>query len=290
MDETPVWADMVSNTTVNKTGQKDVTLKTTGHEKVRVTVCLAAKADGTKLRPFIVFGGAKRESAALNNEYKNKCVVAPSANGWMNEQLTIQWCKEIVGSFAFRKRLLVWDTFEAHMTDEVKLSLKGMKVESALVPGGCTKYIQAPDVYWNKTFKGYVTEMYDEWLANGVHQFTEAGNMKPAPRRMVVEWIINAWQKLSKDLIIDSFKGCALNIKTDGSEDGKIHCFKENKPCEAGAELLKNQTMLLNDPLNEIDANPFDPTESDVEDANVSFNLLDEDADEDFDDDFVDVL
>ena len=192
MDETPVWADMVSNTTVNKTGQKDVILKTTGHEKVRVSVCLAAKADGTKLRPFIVFGGAKRESAALNKEYKTKCVVASSANGWMNEELTIQWCQEIVGSFAFRKRLLVWDTFEAHMTDKVKLSLKEMKVESALVPGGCTKYIQAPDVYWNKSFKGYITEMYDDWLANGVHQFTEAGNMKSAPRRMVVEWIINA--------------------------------------------------------------------------------------------------
>lgn len=32
MDETPVWADMVSSTTVNKTGQKDV--KSIGHKKV----------------------------------------------------------------------------------------------------------------------------------------------------------------------------------------------------------------------------------------------------------------
>ena len=62
---------------------------------------------------------------------------------------------------------------------------------------------------------------------------------------------------------------------------------KEKKPCEAGAELLKGQTVLLNDPLNEMDANPFeDPTDSDIEDANVFFNLLDEDAE---DDDFVDV-
>ena len=33
MDETPVWSDMVSETTVNTTGKKTITLKTTGHEK-----------------------------------------------------------------------------------------------------------------------------------------------------------------------------------------------------------------------------------------------------------------
>ena len=70
MDETPVWNDMVSSTTVDKTGSKDVPLKTTGHEKVRVSVCLAAKGDGTKLKPFEVFVGAKHESKALHEEYK----------------------------------------------------------------------------------------------------------------------------------------------------------------------------------------------------------------------------
>ena len=64
MDETPVWSDMVSETTVDTTGKKTVTLKSTGHEKSRVSVCLAAKADGTKLKPLVVFKQAKREVAA----------------------------------------------------------------------------------------------------------------------------------------------------------------------------------------------------------------------------------
>ena len=76
MDETAVWADMVANTTVDDIGTRSVSLKTTGHEKVRVSVCLSAKADGTKLKPMIVFGGAKRESKALNEEFKSRCVVA----------------------------------------------------------------------------------------------------------------------------------------------------------------------------------------------------------------------
>ena len=181
MDETPVWVDMVGNTTVNKTGAKDVVLKSTGNEKVRVTICLAAKADGTKLKPFIVFAGAKRESRLLDEDFKTKCVVTSSPNGWMNEEPTLEWCKQVVGTFAFRKRLLAWDSFEAHMTEPVKKKLKEMKVDSALIPGGCTKYIQAPDVYWNKPFKGFITESYDEWLANGAHQFTQ----RPVTRNLL---------------------------------------------------------------------------------------------------------
>ena len=51
----------------------------------KVSVCLAAKADGTKLKPFIVFPGAKRETKQLNEEFKNKCFVASSVYRWMNE-------------------------------------------------------------------------------------------------------------------------------------------------------------------------------------------------------------
>ena len=56
MDETAIWSDMLSGTTVESKGKKDIPLKTTGHEKVRVSVCLTAKADGTRLKPFIVWG------------------------------------------------------------------------------------------------------------------------------------------------------------------------------------------------------------------------------------------
>ena len=76
MDETAVWSDMVGNVTVDSTGTKDVPLKSTGNGKVKVSVCLTAKSDGTKSKPFVVFQGAKCEATALNEEFKNRCVVA----------------------------------------------------------------------------------------------------------------------------------------------------------------------------------------------------------------------
>ena len=53
-----------------------------------------------------------------------------------------------------------------HVLDSVKQELNRAKIDPVIVPGGCTKYIQAPDVSWNKPFKAKVTEKYDEWMAN----------------------------------------------------------------------------------------------------------------------------
>ena len=59
MDETLMWADMPSSTTITEKGSKTVPINSTGHEKYRLTVCLAARADGTKLLPLIVIPGKK---------------------------------------------------------------------------------------------------------------------------------------------------------------------------------------------------------------------------------------
>ena len=48
MDETAVWNNMVPEITVEATGAKDVPMKSTGHGKVLVSVCLiVAKLDET---------------------------------------------------------------------------------------------------------------------------------------------------------------------------------------------------------------------------------------------------
>ena len=115
MDETPVWDDMVSNTTVGRVGASSINLKTTGHEKVMVTVCLSARADGTKLKPFVAFRAAKRETKKLNENFRHKCIVTTSFNAWMNKELTLNWVKSVLGAFSFNRCLLAWDSYEYHM-------------------------------------------------------------------------------------------------------------------------------------------------------------------------------
>ena len=129
-----------------KSREKSIRLKTTGNGESKVSVCLAAKADGIKLKPFIVFPGAKRETKQLNEEFKNKCYVASSVNKWMNEDLTFDWVQGVLGIFSFTRRMLAWDSFKCHLTDSIKQDLAKAKIDPVIVPGGCTRYIQAFDV------------------------------------------------------------------------------------------------------------------------------------------------
>ena len=261
MDETPVWCNMISETTLDKSGKKTVTLKTTGHEKSRVSVVLAAKADGTKLKPMVAIKGAKREVAALNQEFKGRAVVATSANAWMDSELTKVWINSVLGSFSFNRRLLASDSYECHIEDTVTEALTSKKIDHIIVPGGCTKYIQAPDVSWNKPFKSSCTEKYDHWLSTvGIHEETASGNLKTPPRRAILQWILDSWAKMPADVIKKSFTTCTLNLPVDGSGDNNIHCLKEGQPCSSGKPVLKSQLGILSEP----ETNPFECTDSDV--------------------------
>ena len=77
MDEKSVWHKKISNNTVIDKGEKSVVLKTTGHVKSKVTVTLAVKAKGDKLKPYIVFSGHKRkfQNFKKDSTIKNRCYV-----------------------------------------------------------------------------------------------------------------------------------------------------------------------------------------------------------------------
>jgi hypothetical protein len=127
-------------------------MKTTGHEHSRYTVILSARADGVKLRPFVVFRGkGKRVESDLRSV--SGVVIRFSDNGWMNDSLTIDYVGTIVESIAFRNRLLIWDAYRCHISEAVTSELRRLKVHSVVVPGGCTKFVQAADVCWNAPFK-----------------------------------------------------------------------------------------------------------------------------------------
>ena len=68
-----------------------------------------------------------------------------------------------------------------------------------------------------------VSKNYDEWLSTvGINQLTEVGNMKSPTWKIIVEWIIKAWEKLDSELIVKSFITCGVNIPIDGSARMKI--------------------------------------------------------------------
>ncbi|XP_044028000.1 uncharacterized protein LOC122864529 [Siniperca chuatsi] len=277
MDETAVLFNMVSPTAIDTRGAKSVAPKTTRYEDSHLTVVLAAKADGTKLKPYIVFRKAAGEVKALQQQISS-AVISTSVNGWMNDALTADWLQSVVGKFNVNPRLLVWDSYRCHTGVATKAELKcGYNVTTAVIPGGCTKYIQPPAVMWNQPFKQSLQDAYDQWAAGDADkEYTAGGNLKVPARRLLVDWVVAAWDKLDKDMIRQSFKVCGLSVRTDGSEDDLILCFREGQPCAAGREALTQLRQRSRE--NRCEAAQEEEDEEEL--LNNEFAFLDDDDDE----------
>jgi hypothetical protein len=118
-DETPVFFYMPANTTVDTKGSNSVPVKTTGHEKLRITVMLSVPADGRKLTPFVILERKNLPKEKLPTGITFKC----SENGWMMEELMVKWQKEVwhrrPGALLKKRGMLVLDAFKGHLTEKV---------------------------------------------------------------------------------------------------------------------------------------------------------------------------
>ena len=77
------------------------------------------------------------------------------------------------------------------------------------------------------------TEQYNKRLVEeGINQEKLAENLKSLPRRVIVYWIMEAWNEITSDVIKKSFRMYALNLSTDWSEDNMINCFKNEMLCK----------------------------------------------------------
>uniref|UniRef100_A0A915LBV2 DDE-1 domain-containing protein n=1 Tax=Romanomermis culicivorax TaxID=13658 RepID=A0A915LBV2_ROMCU len=135
----------------------------------------------------------------------------------------------------------------------------------AIVPGGCTKYIQAPDVCWNKQ---NISEFYDKLLSTGEKELTKGGQMKVPNFDTVLCWIKDAWDSLSPDMIKKSFKIYGVN-NINGSEDALIKCFQPGQDCGDGCKMLEKII------------NKLKPEILDVEDGEEDENNIGSKKDED---------
>uniref|UniRef100_A0A915MZS3 HTH CENPB-type domain-containing protein n=1 Tax=Meloidogyne javanica TaxID=6303 RepID=A0A915MZS3_MELJA len=240
MDETAVWFDDPGGRCIESRGAKEVTVVTTGHEKMRITVCLSARSDGKKLTPYVLVKN-KRPIPRIVQEFKGKLIINWAGSIWMNDETTEDYLRKIIGNNVFgSRRLLVWDTFGSHKSQSTSKIMRELKLEPAYVPGGCTKFIQPPDISWNKPFKEKIRHFYGIWMTNGDRrEFTASGNPKPPSLDVVLDWVYRSWSELSKEVIVNSFLACGLSNPLDGSTDDKIACFKPDGPIgEKGLDVL----------------------------------------------------
>ncbi|CAG8447994.1 9949_t:CDS:2 [Diversispora eburnea] len=170
MDETPIFFDMVGNTTIEVKGSKTVEIRSTENNKNRFTCVLTVLADGTKLPPMVIF--------------KGKC-------------LPPNLPSEII-----KKSLLVLDSFKAHKTPQIKLAFKDENSNLAVTPGRLTSIVQPLDVCLNKPFKDRLRVKWCQWMAVGNFDLTKGGNIKKPGYNVICNWILEAWDSIPKEMVL----------------------------------------------------------------------------------------
>uniref|UniRef100_A0A915CYY7 DDE-1 domain-containing protein n=1 Tax=Ditylenchus dipsaci TaxID=166011 RepID=A0A915CYY7_9BILA len=159
--------------------------------------------------------------------------------------MTADYINRVFGSSMFGNRLLVWDAFRCHISESTKKRLHRQRLHTAVIPGGCTKFIQPADVSWNAPFKAKFQRLYNNWIANEDRmEWTANGNPRPPAMNVYLDWICEAWNAIPKEAIVKSFKDCGITNSYDGSEDYLIHAFKEHGPIAGGLQILSDARIL----------------------------------------------
>ena len=139
---------MPLDTTVNKKGDKSVTIRTGGNEKQRCTVMLCITADGIKLLPYVIL----KRKRIPKVDIKGVIVQAQEA-GWMDLSLVVDWIKRVwqrhSGALQNLNSMVVLDSFRGHMTEGVKTLLKKGKTDLVAIPSGLMSMLQPFDVCIN---------------------------------------------------------------------------------------------------------------------------------------------
>ena len=224
MDETPVTFDMPGNRTIAPVGDKTILVKTTGHEKTHFTVVLACMADGSRLKPMIIF---KRKTLPKGAKFNPGVIVRAHIKGWMDEAGVQEWLKHVwnvrSGALLWKRAMLVWDQFRAHLTDTVKESARQLKTDLCVIPGGLTSALQPLDVCLNKPFKDRLRKTWTEWMLSGNQQTTKGGHLKRPDITLICSWVKDAWESIPSEMIRRSFLKCGISNAMDGSEDDAVY-------------------------------------------------------------------
>ena len=132
-DETAVYFDYSCSLNVENKGVREVPVKTSGYDKLHVTVMLTARSDGFKCRPYILLKN-KRPIKEIVTKFKNTLHLCWAGRSFFNDDLTSEFLQKIVGFSMSGKPLLAWDSYRCHISAATKKQLKKLQINTAVIP------------------------------------------------------------------------------------------------------------------------------------------------------------
>ena len=217
MDQVPVCLSMHPNRTLNLQGARTVPVRCTSNSTSRFTASLTVCADGSKLKPFCIFKGAKNGRIATRefptNPVREQLTLVCQECAWQDEENMLQWIDATLVPHLQEKAggvqaVLFLDSFSAHWTDTVKARMEELEIQVHQVPGGCTGLVQPIDVGIGKPFKDRLRRKWFDWLVQGG---VDRAVFERPSREIATTWVAEAWESLPQDVVRSSWRKTDLS-------------------------------------------------------------------------------
>ena len=110
--------------------------------------------------------------------------------------------------------------FKGHFNsrNQATISHRSMKTDEVVVHAGETPQLQKLYVVVNRLFKGYLKQLYSEWLFGEDHVLNPAGRIKKLSVA-VCHWIITAWYDISPEVTVKNLQKYCISSTLDGTVD-----------------------------------------------------------------------
>lgn len=251
-DEVPIFFDISSSRTYDLKGKKEITVKSNKDQKLRTTVMLGITSDGSRLPPLIIF--KSRNKNPPPNQFPLQALVFHNRVGWITEFIFKFWLQQVIFNIDFEKTgvipYLIYDRCPVHIKSTVQEIIQEKKILHRLIPSGCTGFIQPIDTHVGKPFKDHLRTKHLYWfqhIGNTKDNLTPEGNIKAPASELVIQWILESFDELGRDSLVNSFKHCGITHSLDGSEDNMINSRIKDKD-QISAVLRENFFNMPEDP------------------------------------------
>lgn len=205
MDETGIFFNMSSDTTVDFVGAKKVSIIKNYASKTRFTCVLTISASGHFLKPMLIFKGINltKQMKKISDIHN----IHVQENAWMNIGLMKNYIDTL--PFSDENKLMIMDEFICHKNPEILSLLQAKNYLVLFVPKGYTDLLQPLDVGIMKPFKGHLKFFFREWM----HQEGIIGGKAKCPsKELMCEWVKKSIEKITPVIIKNSFNGSKIEL------------------------------------------------------------------------------
>ncbi len=215
MDETPIWKDIPPKRTYDFKGAKSVPIKTTKHDKDRITLVLCISLLGELLPPLIIFKSVAKNQPLIEKYADSQgrfLYFCGQKKAYNDGRVMEKWIEHIFIPFckvpAETASMLTMDNVAFHHKPECAAAFLSQKVAVNTFPANTTCRLQPLDHSINGIVKRKMGKSWTKWMRRPDPALTTEGNLQQPQREEIMEWVLNAVEGVQPEAIRRSFRHC----------------------------------------------------------------------------------